>query len=332
MKQALLLLITVSLFSCTPEKLKLHTQLSTTGYNFNRGMQIDLKVEHNGDGVIVRNGKKVISNTGAFTIPTDAKFGTNHFTITAYRNEDSLSYPVECFVVPAEKSSAISYEIVNTYPHPSELFTQGFTLSGDIIIESSGQYGKSALSTYKLGSTKIIQQYELPESWFAEGMTLLNDTLYQVTWREGKCMTYTWDGETFNPISEHDYKIREGWGLSAYKNQLVWTDGSQNIRFVSPSSLTTVSTKESMNSDGYFGNLNETEIVNGLLAANIWQSDRIVFIDLETGASTRYLDLTEIAINHDRQGTLNGIAVKGENLLVTGKNWDAIYELKLDWK
>lgn len=332
MKKLLFLLSFLSLLACTPEKLKMHTQLSTSGYNFNRGMKIDLKVEHNGDGLIVKSGTKVISNNGIFTIPADAKYGTNHFIITTYRNEDSLSYPVECFVVPSEKSTTIAYEVVNTYPHPSELFTQGFTLSGDLIIESSGQYGQSALSTYKLGSRKILQQHKLPESWFAEGMTLLDDTIYQVTWREGKCMKYTWNGSEFTPVKEHDFKIREGWGLSAYNHQLVWTDGTQNIRFVDPFSLTTVSTKESMNSDGYFGNLNETEIYKGYLAANIWQSDRIVFIDLESGASTRHLDLTEIAIQHDDQGTLNGIAVRGENLLITGKNWDVIYELKLDWK
>ena len=40
---------------------------------------------------------------------------------------------------------------------------------------------------------------------------------------------------------------------------------------------------------------------------------------------------TEIAKNHatGTDDVLNGIAFKGENMLITGKNWDKIYEVKI---
>lgn len=332
MKNVIALLVISLLYSCSSEKLKLHAKTSTSGKNFPAGSTIDLKIEHNGEGIVITQNSNVISREGIFTLPVDLPFGTNKFTVSTFRGDDTLSLPLEVFVVPNTASVELSYKVVATYPHPSQLFTQGFLLDGDIIIESSGQYGESALSTYKLGSTKFIQHHTLPSTIFAEGMTLLNDTLYQVSWREQTCYSYSWNGDEFTPIGERKYSINEGWGLSAYQNSLIWTDGSQLIRWVDPHSLQTTKTMTSMNHQGYFGNLNESEIFKGKLATNIWQTDRIVFINLEDGASSAHLELTEIALKHAQEGTLNGIAVKGDHLLVTGKNWSTIYELEIDWK
>lgn len=331
MRKFAILSVVLLAFACTPEKLKLHSSTNTAGMDLMRGSNVSLQLEHNGEGILIRRGRKIIATSAAFSVPDDMPFGTNRLTVATYRGKDTLAFPFEIFVVPSSPSRPLSYKVVNTYPHPRELFTQGFILDGNTIIESSGQYGQSALSIYELGTTKITQQQKLPNDLFAEGLALLNDTLYQVTWREGKCIKYTWNGSRFEQIGVEDYKIREGWGLSAWENSLLWTDGSDQLRWVNPHTLTAEKVKTALTHEGLLGNINESEPYKGMLAANLWQTDRIVFIQPETGVSPFYLDLVEIAINHANQGTLNGIAVKGENLLVTGKNWDVIYELEVVW-
>jgi glutamine cyclotransferase len=54
-------------------------------------------------------------------------------------------------------------------------------------------------------------------------------------------------------------------------------------------------------------------------------------IDPKTGEVVGKFDFSEIAKKHetDTDSVLNGITFKGENMLVTGKNWPTIYEIKI---
>jgi len=51
----------------------------------------------------------------------------------------------------------------------------------------------------------------------------------------------------------------------------------------------------------------------------------------QNGEVVGKIDLTEINKKHstDADDVLNGIAFKGDNMLITGKNWDKIYEIKV---
>src|SRR3712207_4693037 len=64
-------------------------------------------------------------------------------------------------------------------------------------------------------------------------------------------------------------------------------------------------------------NLNELEVVNGEIWANIWQTDRIARIDPATGQVTGWIDLTGLLSESDREqhpvDVLNGIALDPEN-------------------
>ena len=79
--------------------------------------------------------------------------------------------------------------------------------------------------------------------------------------------------------------------------------------------------------------LNELEYVNGLIFANVWQSDRIAMIELDTGEVVGWIDLSGLLEERYREGAgvLNGIAYDAENdrLFVTGKNWARLYEIDL---
>ena len=80
--------------------------------------------------------------------------------------------------------------------------------------------------------------------------------------------------------------------------------------------------------------LNETEIINGRLYANIYQSDLIAEIDFHNGKVLSYIELTNILPNNlrtDNTDVLNGIAYdkKGDRFFVTGKNWPKVFQIQL---
>src|SRR6056297_4033915 len=85
--------------------------------------------------------------------------------------------------VTANNINFYTYEIVNTYPHDKDAFTQGLYYEDGIIYEGTGRYGQSDMRKYYLDSNEIINKYELSIRYFGEGITLLNEKVYQSTWK-----------------------------------------------------------------------------------------------------------------------------------------------------
>jgi glutamine cyclotransferase len=80
--------------------------------------------------------------------------------------------------------------------------------------------------------------------------------------------------------------------------------------------------------------LNELEVVDGEVWANIWQTDRIARIDLTTGRVRGWIDLSGLLGPEDRRepvDVLNGIAydASGKRLFVTGKLWPRLFQIEL---
>lgn len=80
--------------------------------------------------------------------------------------------------------------------------------------------------------------------------------------------------------------------------------------------------------------LNELEYINGLIYANVWQTDRVALIQPETGRVVGWLDLTGLLKPEDRSSkvdVLNGIAydAQGDRLFVTGKYWPKLFQIQL---
>ena len=78
-----------------------------------------------------------------------------------------------------------------------------------------------------------------------------------------------------------------------------------------------------------YDQLNELEYHNGFIYANVWQKPIILKINPKNGEVVGKFDFTEIAKQNTKgsDDVLNGIAFKGENMLITGKNWSKIYEV-----
>ncbi len=230
-----------------------------------------------------------------------------------------------------EEVPTYSYKIKNSWPHDRRAYTQGLIFFEGLLWESTGQYGASSLRKVELKTGKVIKQISVPANYFAEGMTVFQNKVFQLTWQEHKGFIY--DPATFQKQGEFNY-TGEGWGLTHDGESLIMSDGTDRIRFLDPSTLTTTRTISVTERDEPIDQLNELEYIDGEIYANIYQTDRIARISPKTGKILGWIDLTGLLSTKDRTGgedVLNGIAYDeaGKRLFVTGKLWPKLFEIEI---
>lgn len=257
--------------------------------------------------------------------PVTATTATEPLTLT------TSSSPGTVAMTDATAPTNYTYEVVAVFPHDPNAFTQGLLFDQGILYEGTGLYGESTLRKVDLTTGAVELQIELPEQFFGEGITIVGDRLFQLTWREGRGFIY--DKQSFAKQAEFTYPT-EGWGLTTDGDQLLMSDGSAQIYRLDAATLTLVETINVHDGQEPVVRLNELEFINGVIYANIWQSDRIAQIDPASGAVIGWIDLTGILPAADRTTStdvLNGIAYlpDGDRLFVTGKKWPKLFEIRL---
>jgi glutaminyl-peptide cyclotransferase len=235
--------------------------------------------------------------------------------------------PAQTAVIPS-----LDYSVVRIYPHDPDAFTQGLLFHGGFLYESTGRNGHSSVRKVSLETGEVLQKRDVPTQYFAEGLALAGSRLLQLTWQTN--IGFVYDLATFAPQGTFDY-AGEGWGLTTDGDRLIMSDGTADLRFLDPATLKTTGTLTVRDSGEPLRNLNELEMVGTALLANVWTTDRIVRIDVKTGAVTAHLDLDRLRaqIPPDREiDVLNGIAYDagGKRLFVTGKLWPALYQIKVE--
>lgn len=218
---------------------------------------------------------------------------------------------------------------VRSYPHDSTAFTQGLVWRGGRLYESTGRYGQSSLRLVELETGRVLQRVSLGQQYFAEGLAAVGDSLYQLTWKEG--VAFIWDPATLRQITQVAYS-GEGWGLTSDGRRLIVSDGSSYLTFVDPVTFRVDTTLRVTDGGRPVDQLNELEWVKGEVWANVWHTQRIARIDPATGRVKGWLDLSPlIPALTDPEAVLNGIAYdpKADRLLVTGKLWPALYEIRV---
>jgi glutamine cyclotransferase len=225
----------------------------------------------------------------------------------------------------------LSVKLVRAYPHDPHAFTQGLEYYGGYLYESTGIAGQSTLRKVALQTGAVLQKVSLPPQYFGEGLTILHGKIYQLTWLSKKGFVY--DLRSFRQIGEFPY-YSEGWGLTHDDKSLIMSDGTNKIRYIDPVSFSVTRTMEVYAGGEGVVNLNELEYIKGEIFANIWHSARIARIDARSGQVLAWIDLTSIVSKeqHSDEAVLNGIAYDkiGDRLLVTGKNWSKVFEIKLE--
>jgi len=240
-------------------------------------------------------------------------------------------------IVEVPETPIISYTLVNSYPHDINAFTEGFLFHQGKLFESTGApenlpQTKSLFGIVDFKNGKIDTKVEIDKSiYFGEGISILNNKIYQLTYKNQ--IAFVYDAKTYKPIGKYSYQNREGWGLTNDGKNLIMSDGSNYLTYFDQNFNVTKTLDVSEN--GYAVDyLNELEYINGFIYANIYQSHEIVKIDLSTGNVVGKLDLTSL-FQTSKTKDINSLETNGiaydsisDKILVTGKMWPSMYEIK----
>ncbi|CAN5694537.1 glutaminyl-peptide cyclotransferase [soil metagenome] len=231
----------------------------------------------------------------------------------------------------AESVPKYGYEIVNTWPHDNDAYTQGLVFHDGKLLESTGQEGRSSLRSVEPETGKVLKKINIPRPYFAEGITLFKGKIYQLTWQHQ--LGFIYDAERLEKLGEFSYR-GEGWGLTNDGSSLIMSDGTNRIRFLDPDNFRvnrTISVREGRTA---VDRINELEYVHGEIYANIWHNERVARIEPQTGRVLGWIDLTGLRARsdaNDNEAVLNGIAFDEANdrLFVTGKSWPTLFEIRV---
>ena len=231
-----------------------------------------------------------------------------------------------------------SYRVIRTYPHDRRAFTQGLVFADGILYESTGGsrwspalLGQSTLRKVELETGRILDMKLVPAQYFAEGIAVIEERVIQLTWQAR--LGFVYDKSSFGILNQFNTSS-EGWGLTHDGKRLIMSDGTSVLRFLDPATYAEIGRLDVKDNGNPVTWLNELEYVSGEILANVWQSERIARINLETGAVTGWIDLSGILSVVERGpgvDVLNGIAYDavGDRLFVTGKGWPKLFEIEL---
>lgn len=241
-------------------------------------------------------------------------------TITAAASQSLTPAPAPVF----------GYEVVRAYPHDAQAFTQGLLFLDGHLYESTGLNGRSSVRKVRLETGAVLAKRTVDSRYFAEGLTHWGDRLLQLTWETG--LGFVYDRASLAPRRTFRYS-GEGWGLAQDGRRLILSDGTADLRFLDPESLIETGRVTVRDAGAPVTRLNELEVVEGAVYANVWLTDRIAIIDPETGRVTGWLDLSGLgpAGAAGSDAVLNGIAwdAAGKRLFVTGKLWPQVFEIRI---
>ncbi len=220
-------------------------------------------------------------------------------------------------------------KIIEQLPHDPEAYTQGLEFYKGVMYESTGQYGTSYLGEINPESGTIIRKKDLSSEYFGEGITILDSTIYQLTYQARKCFKYDMD---FNLIGEFPYS-GQGWGLTNDGKHLIMSNGSDKIFWRDPETFDIVREMYVFDDQTSATQMNELELIDGNLFANIYTTTEIIEIDTSNGKILSHIDCSEIArlqpagVDH-----FNGIAYNEEDgkTYLTGKWYPYKYVVKFE--
>jgi glutamine cyclotransferase len=224
-----------------------------------------------------------------------------------------------------------TFEIVHSFPHDPEAFTQGLVYHAGFLYEGTGLEGRSSLRKVRLETGEVVQRVDLDAQYFGEGIAIVQDKIVQLTWKSQ--IGFVYDLATFQRLRDFSYP-GEGWGLAASGSDLYMSDGTSDIRVFDASTFHEKRRTHVHDGSKPIDQLNELEFVEGQLFANIWQTDRIARISPQTGEVVGWIDLSGLLSPMYRLssgGVLNGIAYDPakKRLFVTGKLWPRLFEIRI---
>ncbi|MFM7018180.1 glutaminyl-peptide cyclotransferase [Flavobacterium sp.] len=263
----------------------------------------------------------------------DQKLGYQNLKASVYFEGKTETDSTRIEVVSDFAPKVLTYTIVNTYPHDINSYTEGLEFYKDTLYESVGQYGTSRLlkTDYKTG--KILKSLKLEDKYFGEGLTILNDKIYLLTYKEH--IGFIYDAKTWKLESTFVFDKPEGWGMTNDGKNIYFNDSSEKIWTMDPSTQKTIDNINVYSENNKIKEVNEMEWVDGKIYSNIYLKKAIVIINPKNGAVEAMLDMSGLEKKITQlpdTDVLNGIAYnpKTKTFFVTGKNWDKMFEIRIN--
>ena len=260
------------------------------------------------------------------------KVGTRSIRSKVFFGANSETHYKKIVVLPESAPQELGYQVIKTYPHDTDDFTQGLLIKDGYLYESTGLYGSSTFKKKLLATGEVLEVVNLDREYFGEGLAEINNEFYQLTYKSGIGFVYNSEMEQIRTFNFNG----DGYGLTTLGDQLIFTDESEKLYFMEPLSFTAQDQIEAYDHTGKVDSLNELEVINGLIYANIWFRDIIVAIDPQTGEVVQRIDFSNLRSEegYDKADVLNGIAYDSETqrIYVTGKNWPKLFEVALEPK
>jgi glutamine cyclotransferase len=253
-------------------------------------------------------------------------------TVPACADEAAAPAPVSTMDASAP-APVQRYTVVASYPHDTHCFIEGMQWTGAGFVESCGLYGASSVRHVSLAGA-VTRSAALPRTAFGEGLVALGSKLFQMTWKER--IVFVRDAKTLKETSRRALpaSLKEGWGMTTDGRSLIASDGTPTVRWIDPKTFAVTRSISVRDGGVEVRNINELEMIDGELWANVWTTDRILRIDPATGSVHAVLDLTGLrpadTLNQP-DAVLNGIAYDAvkKRIFVTGKTWATVFEIRV---
>lgn len=344
----LLLILAFSIASCGSDNEEPSTEFSLElGANkteFHLGEKLQASVKSTGgskiDSIVYFWGETRLQKVNDANLEytfQDEKLGKWPFSAHVYSNGQMTTLEKEITLFNNTAPVTYTYEIINSYPHATDAYTQGLEFYRDTLFESTGQYGESSLRKVNFKTGEVYEKIDVPSDYFAEGITVLDDKIYQLTWKKG--IGFIYDVDNLKKLGEFAYnQSKEGWGLANDGQQLYKSDGTEKIWILNAETLAEQDNIQTVTNKTIATQLNELEWVEGKIYANTYQKNGVAIINPKNGAIEGVINfeglrekLGNAADLDPVNDVLNGIAydAKNKKLYVTGKDWDTLFEVKI---
>ena len=226
------------------------------------------------------------------------------------------------------------YVVVARLPHSTASYTEGFSYLDGLFYEGTGLEGHSQVMAIRPETGRPVKSVALPSQFFGEGIVNWGPYLYEWTWKSHICFVY--DRITFKVLKQLSYD-GEGWGMTRTAQQIITSNGSDQLTFRAPQSFQPERTITVHDGPMLVDQLNELEFIKGEIYANVWHSDRIARISPADGHVVAWIDLAGLLPAKQRlnpESVLNGIAYDAQHdrLFVTGKQWPTVFQIKVSPK
>jgi len=276
-------------------------------------------------------------DTLAEKIKTDSMTcGSKLITARVYTAGSPQEVSTNVIVKAAKAPENYTYKVEKVFPHDTASYTEGLVYLDGYLYESTGVEKQSHLLKVDLNTGKILQSAKMADKYFGEGIAIVGNKIFMLTYREK--MGFIYDKNTFKVIDSLNYNWGpEGWGMCVAGDKIYQDDSTNRIWFLSKQTFKPTGFIDVYDDKGPINAVNELEMIDGKLYANVYTRDTILVINPRNGAVLQKIDMKNLYPNSQRptdfdygNNVLNGIAYDAGNkrIFVTGKKWPHLYQVK----